>query len=252
MSVLQQRLAGIKAIIWDFDGVFYDKGSIPNFYDICLEENVAAACEVMPGLSPEEAAQLSAESYAEFHDVVSGFMKVATRFDKTREEVRLGIHALYHQKVAKRVLQTFPHVSRFCSETVTQFRSLQIQHALATHSCARNWAKPILQSQGVADHFAEEFLLGYEDFDWEPKGVSARAIDVLLHRLRLPASQVAFVEDDAKNMLPAKEKHPDLLTVLKTNSDEELQHHVDMRVRNPLDFLWQIPLAPQPLTKLEL
>lgn len=233
-----------QAIIWDFDGVFYDfanlDGSGVSFYDLCDEANAYTTCRLLKGMEHEQARQLARTSFEKYNDPITGLIPVAQQYGYKKEDfVRKAFYG-FNDRLAELVQQYRQSLFNPCPDALHRFTKGvgYIRHGLLTHSCTHRWAKPALQFLKKLDFFHPDHVMGFEDFDFKPKGQGVEGMDMLLERLNVAPWQAVFVEDTAVHLRVAKEKYPDMLCVWKVDQDEvEKPDYVDIVIRRPADLI---------------
>jgi phosphoglycolate phosphatase-like HAD superfamily hydrolase len=250
--------SGIKAVIWDFDGVFYSYDCLPNkgFIDLCVRANVKAVQELIPDLSADKASLLALESYAKFHDCVSAFLPEALNRGLDSDEFKVALYERYHEKKFELVSTEQPRIIAPNHELISLFYNVQdkgIKQGLLTHSCPVRWAKRALERMELLSFFDEDHILGLSDFDFRNKGVSAYALALMMERLDVSPRQVLFVEDSLSNLQVAKSSYPDITTALISKPAQSILPDVDFSASIPAGVIKQLSgnTAPRNVLQVE-
>jgi len=215
-------LSGRTHIIWDLDGVHYDFNVATragaSFYDMCVEAIAVTAVNSLgkDNLSYDDATSLAEKSLKEHNDQITGFMPLIEemQFDKLDFKTEM-LHG-FCDVLFELVQEKCPKIFHPDKETTKHFlKSMgDVKHAILTHACATRWAKPVLQLMHRIDFFRPDHILGFEDFDFHAKSLSAKAVTQALTVIGADAGQTIFVEDSAKHLQVAKQAHPELMTIL--------------------------------------
>lgn len=235
-----EQIKDRSAVIWDFDGVLYSYHKLPRermdkeFFDA----NARGAMDVIPELTKEEALQIGADTFLEFHDTVTGFIPYGEKQGKNPIEFKTELLIAQLKWSYKNISENIPELIEPCAETNDLFESLQqyVSHAMVTHSNAQYWARPVSNNLGVEHYF--DHILGYDDFHFKSKGESAYAVEMALDKLDATPKEAIFVEDQLRHLSVAKEEHPDLFTVFIEGAEPIVQpEYVDLMVKRPKNFL---------------
>lgn len=239
---MEHHFKNRNAILWDFDGVLYSY----HFNDIEPQElhsnffsaNGKGARELIPSLSDEDAYRLGGETFLKYHDTVTGFLQFREETGLSVEEFKSRLLKAQLKWSYKHISENIPELIAPCDETNQLFAALDkyVNHAMITHANAEYWAKPVSNNLGVADYF--DYILGYDDFDFQSKGKSAHAVTIALEKLNANAAQAVFVEDQVLHLEVAKNAYPDLCTVLIEGEEPiDQPEYVDVMVSRPKDFM---------------
>ena len=230
-------IGGIKTIVWDFDGVFYDY--TPVFYQACVDANSAAACDLIDGLTTEEATTLVLQSYTDHHDCFTGLLARATSCGIDSDQFCKDLQTGHHKNKFGLIMERCPELLAPNEELIEGFemsRELGITHVVATHSCKREWTLPAIQQMGLAHVFSEERVLDYADFGFENKGVSARAVAQAMSIGNSQPHETMFIEDGLSNLHVAKADFPTMAAAFKTNKPL-VPEGIDVIINSPLAVL---------------
>jgi FMN phosphatase YigB (HAD superfamily) len=243
---MTQALLNVKAIVWDYDGVYYDYATFPPL-KIFDDVRTIAARKILPVLSEEEARRIGEEGYELYGDAVHNYMLWAQANGHDAEDVRAKIFKGYHRDLFNHLVQAYPQNITRDAEAVEAFRRCanEVQHGLATHSCIEFWARPYLARQDFLQFFNEKALIGLDDVGYARKTESALAIIRALEPLNVPPHKAAFAEDTLDNLKYAHANLPGLTTIfihygkpLKT-----LPPYVTMQAHDPKSVMKAIALT---------
>jgi phosphoglycolate phosphatase-like HAD superfamily hydrolase len=251
-------LSGINAVVWDFDGVFYDydavfgngaSSSAPiTFFDDAAER---ALREIIPEEGIEALARGPAKNEGTFHPELLARAAVHGMDEQTLKQ---RLHARFNQIAYAEVWKQGINIMHADSALTAGFQVLagQVQHGILTHGSIQSWVKPLLARAKLFDFFNERAILDLGHFGFHSKRTSPAAVGMILERLGLAPAQVAFVEDSPANLAPAKQAFPDLLTVFKKSAGDngEMPAHADLAIRRPLDFLRMLQQRVAPVSGL--
>ncbi|MCI5060086.1 MAG: hypothetical protein MRY79_03335, partial [Alphaproteobacteria bacterium] len=204
------NLANRRAIIWDFDGVFYDFDQVPegapSFYDLCDEANAVTMCRLLKGLDYEEARRLARSSFDTYNDPVTGLLPLAKEYGYSEEDFTRETYYGFNDMLSQLVEKHCPDLFKPCVQTIRAFLggAGYVRHGILTHSCRHRWAKPVLNMMRKTDFFDPDHVMGFEDFDFKPKGQGVEGLNELLGRLNARADQTIFVEDTLGHLQVAK------------------------------------------------
>lgn len=246
---MRDKLAQIRAIAFDFDGVFYDVKEIPNIGDILNKIKVDVACELCPDIFDHDtASKLAYRSYEEYGDAVTllaAFVKQQGRDEQTFKEIYF---ALYHQKAYEYFTQNYPQI--FCPQPDLYAAFMKcrgmVKHGIATNSCAENWASPHLKTFGVLEHFAPEAILGLPHSNFVPKGTHPMLFKMALDKMSANDAESLIAEDSSHNLELAKEHYPHLTTAFIHHGcplSPKLPSHINYQFRDVAEMLRAIATA---------
>lgn len=215
-------LLKIQAIIWDLDGVHYDfaiaSQSGISFYDMCVEAIAVTAVKSLgkDNLSNEEAEKLAEKSLKEYNDQITAFMPLVEEMEFNKRNFQTKMLHGFCDVLYGLVQENCPNLFKPDTETTTHFTKTMghIKHAILSHACSQRWAIPALQLMHRLDFFHPDHILGFEDFHFNAKGLSAKAVTQALEVINTSAAKTIFVEDTARNLTIAKQEHPELTTIL--------------------------------------
>ena len=238
-------LNNIDVIAWDYDGVWYDYHAVPDngFYELCDEANAEAACatfaELGHDLSRAAAVDLAIESFKKHHDVVTAFLLYGDKHGLSRTAIQEGIFYRYNDILFHLTMDRHPELLAPCHETTRKMGLLDghVTHAVLTHSCATRWAAPAIRKQGNARFFKPDHIVGFDQFGFQSKSLSADGIAMILDRVQSSPERTVFVEDSATNLKIAREAYPELRTVLVSRKPVEKPDFVDTVIDRPLALL---------------
>lgn len=240
-------LSHIRAVIWDFDGVWYDYDAIPNsgFYDLCDYAAASAGCKLVPWLNHQDSLDAARESYKKYHDGISAHIPYLMQTGLSESAAKKIMFREYHSTLFNDFKATCPELLDVCHDTVAALRKLptHIHQGILTHASAGHWVIPFLKASQNGQFFPLENIVDYEDFDFKPKGFGPEGISLAFNKMGVHPSHTIFVEDSVKNLQVAKQAYPSLTTVLKSNAPDSLQDGVDFVIRNPLDLYQKLSVA---------
>ena len=250
MSKKNIDLSSINAVIWDFDGVFFDFRKIPakKWSSISLDANAQAACTVLPGLKHNDAINLTLSSSIKNGDGFADFVPLAKKRGMSEAELIRKMNSEYHKILLKTVLTQFPETLDLAKGTVSAFNKLgsNTRHIVLTHSCAQSWTEPVIKKIGLSQIFNKHSILDYEKFDFVHKGKSPRPVEKALKTLSCRANNAIFVEDNPKHLQIAKTAFSKITTVLISSTYSTPPDQVDIVVKNPHELL-QLLIRAKPL-----
>lgn len=224
----------IKAIIWDFDGVFYGIDDLPDeeFYRLCDRSCAEAMQNILPDLSFDAAEEMAKKSYAEHGNSIDGFVPLAKESGIDVDEFKLLFHQNYHKKLFENVIDEYPNLISGSEKVSSKFSrvSRDIKNVILSHADVDSWVNPVLRLRGDEDCFDQDLIWGLDQFDFEAKGKSPRAITMMLEELAMEPSEVLFVEDSLTNLKVAKSAFPDLNTAFVRNAAKPIAEEEIMQV----------------------
>lgn len=200
----------IRAIYWDLDGTLYRYHPEASYLYGCL---VARAARALGATETEKQIIEHHIKVVEAHHYPES-LKNNGEFDRHR----------YHH-----LIQDGLDVDIMVEEVDgvrEAFASSRLPHALITHG-SKPWAKRALGKLGLREYFSDEWLFGFEDFDFHGKEASAKAYLQVLNQLGHKPDEVAMIEDSPRNLVHA---HAIGMTTILLNHGKplaELPSHVD-------------------------
>jgi len=256
---MMKNLSKVKGIFWDFDGVFYEYDTVPNygFYELCDKANAMAAYKIIVGLDYDTALNLAAESYKKYNDPITGFVPLAKEYGVSEKFLKDNIFYIYHSTLFDLTVQEHPHLLKVPESTLEKFEKLgdKVTNVILSHSAVDDWLKPAITNMKLDKFFKEENIIGLENFEFKSKSESPAGITMAVEKLGMHTSEIVFIEDTLKNIQVAKQAYPDLITVFKTNKTEKPEG-VDILVKSQNEFLDMVinskmerkpkPISPRP------
>jgi phosphoglycolate phosphatase-like HAD superfamily hydrolase len=224
----------------DHDGVHYNAKDNPDFVNFFNNAKAQAVCTLLNGtISHEEAFQINNDFYYACGDGSRGFYERAIKAGHELSKFQLDLHHEFHRVAFKNATEQHPNWIRPCDQTIQTMGDLQklgVRHSVLTQSCPIHWTNPALTRLGIAHFF--ETIIGHAETGFELKGLSHKPIEIGIEKAGIHPSQANFVEDSPKNLLKAKERFPDLYTVLihHGNAMDKLPDYIDAQFPNYLEY----------------
>ncbi len=181
-------MKNIKAVVWDLDNTLYKFSD--DYLAACNWASAKAFLECGVPLSLEQAYDASWESFRKYH--MSGTMLIE-RYNLDRAQYFKGYHENLDEKAIEHVFALEDH-----------FKKSPYVHAILSHG-SHEWAARALKRIGLQSFFKDEHILGFEEYAFRHKSQHPDGLDMILQRLAMPAAQICFVEDSAKNLKIAKD-----------------------------------------------
>jgi len=246
------HLAQIQAIIWDLDGVHYDFAVATqagaSFYDMCVEAISLTAVKTLGknSLSYDNAESLAKESLQKYNDQVTAFIPLVDELQFDPREFQTKMLHGFCDVLYDLVQKNCPELFKPDPDTTAHFTKTMghIKHGILSHACSQRWAIPALQLMHRLDFFHPDHILGFEDFHFNSKGLTAKAITQALELINTSANKAIFVEDTPRNLTIAKQEHPELITILICKQPpEEPTEGIDLYAPSTLEVLKAVNTA---------
>ncbi len=202
-------------IVWDLDGVHYSYAPLPSLYDQCAQMAVDAARHFLPHIPLQDAFEKATRGFKIHGSSCMGFEDDAAAAGLDVVAFRQGVFERFQKNLFHYISTHHPQAWSANPAAVAAFdeTAAHLRHGIATHSCGRNWARPLLDRLGLRPYFNDRAIIGMSDVDFESKARSARAIIMSLDALDLHPGRAVFVEDTMHHLQRARELHPDMRTV---------------------------------------
>lgn len=219
----QQRLNGLKGIIWDLDNTLYrlDDTMTHAFHTAIARAVEDAGVE----LDLETTIRLARKSFEDHGYSGRVFVKDYGVDDE-------WLHHKFHGYIDETLIVK-------SLETIDMFHRVGLKHALVTHGSAE-WAKRVLKHLGLAPWFRDECVLGLEDYRFEKKSDSALSFSQALKMLDLDAEEAIFVEDTPRNLSIPHRMGMGTVLIHYGARTEILPDFIDADYNNALDLLHHI------------
>jgi len=254
-------MADIKAVVSDFDGVWYDIEALPNkdFYRLCDNSCAEAVSSIFPNINYEDAGKIASMSYKKYNNNVDGFLPFAREAGIDESEFKINLHRSYHSRLLMNVLNECPNLVAGSVSLSEKFAesSAFVTHAILSHASVDDWIKPILRFRGDTPYIDDKYIWGMENFGFISKEQSAEPISSIIKAIGYDSSEVMFIEDNIKNIEVAKKAFPDLTTVFvkgaSSRADEsKVAEFADLVVHNMEEALDKILEIKTPSIKAVL
>lgn len=184
----EDRLPRVRGIVWDLDNTLYRLNeALTRSFNLAIAR---AVIEAGVKLDLETAVAMAHKS---FEDHAYSGRVFIQEYGVDREALHYKAHGLIDETVIEASL-----------ETIRFFEKLPLEHMLITHG-AKSWARKVLHHLGLERWFPEERMLAYEDYNFERKSDSPRSFRTAIETLKLPASDLLFIEDTMPNLRIAHE-----------------------------------------------
>ena len=215
-----KKTENMRGIVWDLDNTLYR-------VDELMEDafNIAVARAAVAAGAPltmPAAVDMARRGWREHG--YSGHLFIRD-FNLGRDELHEGFHGFLDETIIKK-----SHEVRAC------FESLPVDHALVTHS-HRGWARRVLAHLGLAEWFAEERILGLEDYGFRHKHACRSSFQQALGILALEAEQAFMVEDTLHNLKFPHEMGMTTVFIHHGRLPGEMPDYVDLSFGGAADFL---------------
>lgn len=244
MTNLEKR---IENLVWDFDGVHWDYAQCPGTGALCNDIAASIALKVLPGLRYKEAIALSEKSYREHSNCIGEYTEWAKDRGLDHVAVRQEIYTRYHAALFNTLVTRHPQVFQPDQKRIHAFQanSKHINHALGTHSCVTELARPMLNRLGLKPFFHDAALVDLSNVDFVAKSQGVDLVKLALLRLKAAPEKSGFVEDTLANLERAKEIDSRLTTIYINNGNplKRLPSYVDIQAENPTSLMRSIALA---------
>lgn len=234
---MNKQLRDIEALCLDFDGVFYLPHDIPNIHtNFAVIHAHTASALFNDRLSFNDALTIASEGYNQYGDCMTGLTLWAQDNGIAPEDFQQHFFKTFHKNTHSLIQQTAPKVFAHKEDLVNAFTKThdRIPKGIATHGCADNWVRPILNTMGISEFIDPNAIFGLNDGDFVTKSVDPVLVRMCFNALSADIRKGGFVEDTKKNLETAKEHHPDLATILITQGTplKHLPCYVDFQFKN--------------------
>lgn len=246
MSNTTHPLQGIKAVIWDYDGVHYDYAAFPPWYKFD-HIRLSVVQRHLPQLQVPEILKIADEGYLTHGDVVQGFYDWARSNGHDAEAVRREIFKDYHRDLFNHVAENHPgHITPH-QPTIEAFRraATNVQHGLVTHSSLEHWALPLLKQQEMLEFFKPAAMFGMDDVGYDSKVRTCTGLERAMTALNVKPHEVLFAEDSMANIAFAHANLTGLRTAFIHHGKAllKLPPHVTVQEHSPLTVMHALAQA---------
>ncbi len=244
---IQNKLANITTILWDFDSVFTQPDH--RFFNLCDKSNPLAASRIIPNLDYKEAHRISAKAFKEHRDTLIGFMPFAEKHGIPKKKLQTDIFKEFHSILRKKIVKIYPELLAPQEDNIAKLKQLKeyVTHCIVTHSCAEKWAIPNLKDMNEYQFIKKDnHVIGYDQYGFNNKRISPEGILLGMKRTGAQPRNTVFVEDTLDNLQMAKATCPEITTAWITNSNET-HEGVDIKVKKRgefLDYVLEAKLQP--------
>ncbi len=203
----------VKAVVFDFDGVFYRYDSLggKTFYNLTLEAAARAIKDLSPIVLPKKARRaIAAESYSAFNNQTEYAHRA------------LGIptdemHRLYHKYLFGALETHHAHFFEHAKTLTSHFNDVSDSVkmvAILSHASAGEFISPFLQRIGLASRFngvngakVSRTVFGAEEFGTQyMKDIHHEPFIYVEEQLGLKGKEIAFVDDSVGNLIIPRER----------------------------------------------
>lgn len=249
------KLANIRFLCFDIDGVYYDHNSVPNLSFKLPEIRAQTACNILGTLiSYDEAYKIAAEGYTHNGDSVTALGNWVEKQGMDADAFKDSFFCQFHRAARLILLEAAPHVFAHKPDMAESFRQLNgaVSHGVATHGHVEEWAAPILHGSGVINHFERHAMFGLNQAGYNLKHVNAIMVQQCIAAMNGTMEQSAFIEDTPRNLACAKEEEPSLTTILIHHGRplEQQPHHIDFQFATVIELNRAMLVARQDGRKL--
>lgn len=239
---MSSSLNNIQGVCHDFDGVFYNPQDIPN-YGEHFNVSVAHTIFEMFGniIAPQDALKLNAEWYGKYGDSVTGMLEWADKKGLSSPTIGTDFFKKFHQILYRSFMEvnatalTQPNL-----DLVKAFQNANssVKNGIATHGCAKEWARPLLPQMGLNNFIQNHAILGLDDSGFLRKSTHPDLVRMCLNALEVEASSAAYIEDTAVNLETNKEAEPKLTTVFLHHGSplDSKPSHIDFQFKNLAEY----------------
>lgn len=215
-------LAKATSFCFDFDGVFYSPRKVENVLDVLHQTKAELMCELLgESINYATAIEIAKDGYHTHGNPVTAYSEWATTQGIDPDSFRLPFFHQYHQRLKDYLQSKLPSV--FCNRTdLKEAFSLshgKVTNGVATHSCANNLVKPVLESMGISQYFTLHAVHGLDEAGFTLKNKSPKLVNMAFESMSADEDGRAYVEDSAQNLKLYKEHNPDTLCILINNGD---------------------------------
>jgi putative hydrolase of the HAD superfamily len=220
-KTLIEAILGCEFAMIDNDGVTYFYTE--EFYESCKHAAARAGCELVPGLSFDEAYKLGCESYGESGSSSNVFVD---RYGVSPKDA----HEFFHRYCDDSIIPIDERLS-------SGFDGFQMPRALLTHS-NRDWTYRVLNRLNLRRHFSDDQIYTFEDVGYRMKSDSAAPFLQVLHKEGYQPKESLIIEDSAANLVWPKKIGMTTVLVTGGRGIDPAQHpYVDFMVRDLHEFL---------------
>lgn len=241
------KLATIKAILWDFDGVLYNNEVIPdgNIHRQFRENMAKTAIEFFPDMDFEKATEIGMTSFKKNSSAVPGFIEYCNDNDIEPEQVIDGFFDLWHIRTFRTLNEDYAHLFSADNEHLDNLKSMpDVNHAIISHGSSEYWVKPFLKLLGEDGVFEPENVMGLSDYDYEAKHTGPKAFLMGMSKLGAKPEETIFIDDCLRNVQYAKKTFPEMVCVYKNLSEHDvIPEGVDAVVKDKQDLISSVKLA---------
>jgi FMN phosphatase YigB (HAD superfamily) len=188
---VRENIAGLKAVIWDIDGVFYRY--TPEILEDLADAMAKAVVklDLLQRFNHASARKVGIESYDATGSGLSHFINL---YDMNRDL----LHDQYHKEISLDFIKP-------CERLKAAFEKSRLLHAAISHS-STGFVRRVLTANEIFRRFDPDLALGIEEFGYAMKDKGPEAFlgmyELLKHRIPdLKMNEIAMVEDTAKNLV---------------------------------------------------
>ncbi len=225
-------MKNLKAVIWDFDGVWYDFNVLPDnmFFKMYYHTLALAVNGVMPNIKYADAINKFDEFAEKYGDHLGGFIQPALEKGMSEREFVSEVFNLRHQNLFNEISANHRHMLLCDKGLTSKFNKVaeHVDNMILSNASAEYWIKPVLSLRNQQDIVKSENIIGMDDFDFELKSKSDKGITLALGKLGYKPHEVLFVEDSPINLLVAKNSYPELNTALIGKVKKSREKYVDI------------------------
>lgn len=175
--------SAIRGVIWDLDNTLYRFDAM--FEEACNRAAAKTICDMVEGLTYEEAFAAAEESY-NTHGY-SGKALIA-RYNLAYSDY----HFPYHETIDETILQKNDDMLRALA-------ALDRPQVIVTNA-SRHWAEKVLAHLGMKQFFPDTHIISLEDSEFEAKAHSPRPFVMAQDILGCLPQNIVVVEDTVKNL----------------------------------------------------
>jgi phosphoglycolate phosphatase-like HAD superfamily hydrolase len=247
------NLKNISSVIWDFDGIHFERDNLPDgrFGYLC-DESVAKVASVFLQIDFETSLTIAKNSIKKYDEYITGYRMHAKNSDFKDLEMDdiAKLHRAIYQHIFYNVNKSYSGLlSRRETKVLSAFDAIRndVQHGIVSHASSSAWCKPAVAMLGLYPYFNENAVMGFEDYGYENKAKSNRGLMNCMDVLGADEKSTAYVDGRLENLKSAKNGFPDMVTVWRTPVQEEFNkksrsvpEYVDIVIKKPIELLLRL------------
>lgn len=209
----QAMITPVKAVIFDYDGVFHKYSFLgpKTFYDLCLEMAARAIGVLSPLDLPDKARKaIAVESYREFNSQTEYAKRALNICQRT-------LHRLYHEHLFDGLVDRHPEVfehSKILTSSFNEMAAMLDHVAILSHASSEAFIRPYLEKLDILKCFntvnGDEYkdtVFGQEEYGFYLKDRDYEPFEFIEKELGIDdPSSIVMVEDTATNLFIPKER----------------------------------------------